>query len=138
MQMQRTAAIAVWLVAAGVAGVIAAQTVPYAPKQTDRPSPVEGDEPGFSSIFDGKTLAGWEGDPVYWRVENGAIAGEITPATVVKSNTFIIWRGGSPKDFELKLDVRISAGGNSGVNYRSASVPDPVTPSNRFAPSMSN
>ena len=101
---------------------------PYAPKQSDRPTPVDGDEPGFNPIFDGKTLNGWEGDPKYWRVENGALVGEITPATVVKSNTFIIWRGGRPKDFELKLDYRITAAGNSGINYRSVSVPDPVTP----------
>ena len=63
-----------------------------------------GDESGFESIFDGKTLAGWEGNPTYWRAENGALVGEITPATTIKSNTFIIWRGGRPKDFELKLD----------------------------------
>src|ERR1035437_1301446 len=37
-----------------------------------------GDEPGFRPIFDGKTLAGWEGDPKYWRVEDGALVGEIT------------------------------------------------------------
>jgi hypothetical protein len=132
MRMQRTAAIAAWLVA-GLAVVITAQTVPYVPKQADRPSALEGDEPGFVPIFDGRTLAGWEGDPTYWRVENGSLVGEITPATLVKSNTFIIWRGGSPKDFELKLDYRITAGGNSGVNYRSVVVPDPVTPANRFA-----
>jgi len=133
MRMQRTAAIAAGLVAAGLAVVITAQTAPYAPKQTDRPSALDGDEPGFTPIFDGRTLAGWEGDPTYWRAENGAIVGEITPATVVKSNTFIVWRGGTPKDFELKLDYRITAGGNSGVNYRSVIVPDPVTPANRFA-----
>ncbi len=106
---------------------------PYAPKQSDRPTPVDGDEPGFKPIFDGKTLAGWEGDPTYWRVEDGVLVGEITPDTIVKSNTFIIWRGGRPKDFELKLDYRITAAGNSGINYRSASVPDPVTPDNKFA-----
>jgi hypothetical protein len=110
-----------------------AQSAPYVPKQSDRPSPVEGDEAGFVPIFDGKSLAGWEGDPTFWRVENGALVGEITPATVVKSNTFIIWRGGKPKDFELKLDYRITAAGNSGINYRSVSVPDPVTPGNAFA-----
>jgi hypothetical protein len=52
---------------------------------------------------------------------------------VVKSNTFAIWRGGRPRDFELKLDYRITAGGNSGINYRSTVVPDPVTPDNTFA-----
>ena len=106
---------------------------PYAPKQSDRPEPIAGDEPGFEQIFDGRTLAGWEGNPAYWRVENGALVGEITPATVIKSNTFIIWRGGRPADFELKLDYRITPDGNSGINYRSSVVPDAVTPANPFA-----
>lgn len=106
---------------------------PYVPRQSDRPMPMDGDEPGFEPIFDGRTLAAWDGDPTYWRAEGGALVGEITPATVVKSNTFVIWRGGRPKDFELKLDYRITADGNSGINYRSASVPDPVTPGNKYA-----
>jgi hypothetical protein len=106
----------------------------YVPKQSDRPQPLaEGDEPGFQPIFDGRTLAGWEGNPAYWRAESGSIVGEITPATVIKSNTFVVWRGGRPKDFELKLDYRITPEGNSGINYRSAIVPDPVTPANQFA-----
>ncbi len=105
----------------------------YVPKQSDRPQPIEGDEPGFQSIFDGKTLNGWDGDSKYWRVEDGVMVGEITPDTVIKSNTFIIWKGGEPADFELKVDYRITAGGNSGVNYRSVVVEDKVTPGNRFA-----
>jgi hypothetical protein len=109
------------------------QTSSYVPKQSDRPEPVAGDEAGFDAIFDGRSLAGWEGNPTYWHVENGALVGEITPATVIKSNTFIVWRGGRPKDFELKLDYRISLEGNSGINYRSAIVPDAVTPANAFA-----
>jgi 3-keto-disaccharide hydrolase len=109
------------------------QAAPYVPKQSDRPEPVAADEPGFTPIFDGVTLAGWEGDPAYWRVENGVLVGEITPATVIKSNTFIVWRGGKPRDFELKLDYRITPDGNSGINYRSAIVPDTVTPQNKFA-----
>jgi Domain of Unknown Function (DUF1080) len=106
---------------------------PYVPKQSDRPETLEGDEPGFTPIFDGKTLNGWEGDPKYWRVENGCLVGEITPETVIKSNTFIIWRGGEPADFEIKADYRITSGGNSGINYRSVVVPDLVTPANKFA-----
>lgn len=105
----------------------------YVPRQSDRPEPVTGDEPGFRPIFDGKSLEDWEGDPRYWRVENGVMVGEITPETVIKSNTFIIWRGGTPKDFELKVDYRITATGNSGINYRSVVIPDPVTPGNKFA-----
>lgn len=105
----------------------------YVPKQSDRPEPIAGDEDGFKSIFDGKTLDGWQGDPVYWRVSDGVMTGEITPETVIKSNTFIIWQGGTPEDFELKVEYRITAAGNSGINYRSVVVPDKVTPSNRFA-----
>ena len=86
--------------------------------------PVANTDAGFAPIFDGKTLAGWDGDPQYWRVENGCLVGEITPATIIKRNTFIIWRGGAPSDFELKVEYRISAEGNSGVNYRSVQLTD--------------
>ncbi len=105
----------------------------YKPVQSDRPEPITGDEAGFKAIFDGKTLNGWEGDPKYWRAEDGMLVGQVTPDTLLKSNTFIIWRGGAPKDFELKADYRITESGNSGINYRSVVVPDPVTPANRFA-----
>src|SRR5205085_1849679 len=106
---------------------------PYVPKQSDRPERITGPEPGFEPIFDGKTLSGWEGDPKYWSVVDGAMVGQITPETVIKSNTFIIWQGGSPGDFELKVKYRITAAGNSGINYRSTVVPDAVTPANKFA-----
>ena len=79
---------------------------------------------GFVQIFDGKTLKGWEGDPRYWRVENGSMVGEVTPATLLKTNTFIIWRGGKTTDFELKLECRITTDGNSGINYRSEELKD--------------
>ena len=105
----------------------------YVPKQSDRPEALAGDEAGFQSIFDGASLSGWEGDSKYWRVEDHTMVGEITPETLIKSNTFIIWRGGAPKDFELKVDYRITSGGNSGINYRSVVVPDKVTPANTFA-----
>ena len=79
---------------------------------------------GFVQIFDGKTLKGWEGDPTYWRVENGNIVGEITPATLLKRNSFLIWRGGMPADFELTLEFKITKAGNSGINYRSEELKD--------------
>jgi Domain of Unknown Function (DUF1080) len=64
----------------------------------------------------------WDGDPKFWRVENGVIVGESTTEKVVKPNTFLIWRGGTPGDFELKAEVRMSAG-NSGIQYRSKMLP---------------
>src|SRR4051794_914601 len=49
---------------------------------------------GWESIFDGKTLDKWDGNPDFWRVEDGAITGETTADKPTKGNTFIIWRGG--------------------------------------------
>ena len=79
---------------------------------------------GFVRIFDGKTLTGWEGDPTYWRVEGGNLVGEITPATLLKTNSFIVWQGGQPGDFEFKGEFTITAEGNSGINYRSDRLTD--------------
>jgi rhodanese-related sulfurtransferase/type 1 glutamine amidotransferase len=77
---------------------------------------------GFKPIFDGKTLENWDGNPKFWRVEDGAITGQTTSDNPTKGNTFIIWRGGEVGDFELTLEYRI-VGGNSGVQYRSFEVP---------------
>jgi hypothetical protein len=77
---------------------------------------------GFTRIFDGTSLQGWDGDPAFWRAEDGAIVGQTTPAHKLTENTFIIWRGGEPGDFELKLEYRISAT-NSGIQIRSVHLP---------------
>lgn len=79
---------------------------------------------GFVPLFDGKSLDGWDGDPVYWSVKEGVIVGEVTPETLLKRNSFLIWKGGTPGDFELIVEYRVSAQGNSGVNYRSVLLPD--------------
>src|SRR5262245_50114109 len=81
------------------------------------------DHTGFESIFDGKTLKGWDGDPQFWRVEGETIIGESTVEKPVKVNTFLIWRAGQPKDFELKLEYRLNST-NSGVQYRSVELPE--------------
>jgi hypothetical protein len=80
------------------------------------------DSSGFVSIFDGKSLSGWDGDTRYWRVENGEIVGETTPDKVVTQNNFLIWRGGTVRDFELKVEFRMN-GTNSGIQYRSTELP---------------
>lgn len=79
---------------------------------------------GFISIFNGKTLEGWDGDHQLWRVENGILIGELSPEKPLENNTFLIWQGGQPDDFELKLDFRITESGNSGINYRSEQLTD--------------
>jgi hypothetical protein len=90
--------------------------------QQTQPQPTTNESAGFESIFDGNSLEGWDGDPKYWRVESGRLVGEILPGSEIKQNTFIIWRGGTLKDFELKLEYRITDKGNSGINYRSSEI----------------
>ena len=103
------------MVAVGLA-LCAALSASAQPRPT---SLTTNDEAGFERIFDGKTLAGWEGDPQYWRVENGALVGEVTATNLLKVNSFIVWHGGETRDFELKVEYRVSDKGNSGINYRS-------------------
>ena len=81
------------------------------------------DEEGFVPIFDGKTLEGWDGNSKFWSVEDGAITGQTTPDNPTKGNTFIIWRGGQPGDFELKIEYRL-INHNSGIQFRSWEEPD--------------
>ncbi len=75
-------------------------------------------EEGFVTIFDGKTLDGWDGDPRLWSVVDGVIRGQTTKESPARGNTFCVWREGKLKDFVLKLKFRIQ-NGNSGVQYRS-------------------
>ncbi len=84
------------------------------------------EEAGFQPMFDGKTLSGWDGDPDFWKVLDGAIVGESTQDHQPKQNTFCIWKGGQPGDFELKAEYRLTGvnDGNSGIQYRSVELPD--------------
>jgi hypothetical protein len=89
-------------------------------------SSVSGDE--VKSLFNGKDLTGWEGNPQLWSVQDGAITG-ITPPDpadptkgIIKHNTFLVWKGGTAADFELTFQYRLVAG-NSGVQYRSKELP---------------
>ncbi len=70
------------------------------------------------SLFNGKDLKDWDGDPHYWSVRDGVIRGETTFKALPLSNTFLIWRGSVLKDFELRVKFRLQSG-NSGIQYRS-------------------
>ena len=78
--------------------------------------------PKLRSIFNGKDLTGWSGDPRLWSVKDGAIRGETTAETRANGNTFIIWQEGRTKNFELRLSFRCNATNNSGIQYRSEHV----------------
>ena len=48
------------------------------------------DHSGFTSIFDGSSMNGWDGDPAFWRIANGALTGQSSIENPVKQNTFIM------------------------------------------------
>jgi hypothetical protein len=75
---------------------------------------------GFTQIFDGATLKGWDGNPAVWRVEDGVLVGESTPERP-SGNSYISYHGDGSvsKDFDLKLEIKVEHGGGSGIQYRS-------------------
>src|SRR4051812_10196948 len=85
-----------------------------------QPEPINFDDhDGWVQIFDGKTLNGWDGRPDIWHVEEGALVGESSPDHP-SGTTNIIWSGGEPANFELKLEMKLEgSGANGGVQYRS-------------------
>ena len=82
-----------------------------------------GDNEGFTSIFDGRTLTGWKGDLRYWSVKDGAITATTEEGKLLRYNTFLIWNEQQVANFELRLKYKI-VGGNSGIQYRSRVVED--------------
>lgn len=96
--------------ACAVAGLaVAEDAVQKAPAESEN----------MKSLFNGKDLSGWDGDPRLWSVRDGVIRGETTEENKANRNTFLIWQDGSTKDFELRLSYRCNATNNSGIQYRS-------------------
>ena len=82
-------------------------------------------EEGFTSLFNGRDLTGWRGDTSYWSVSDGAITGRTTSENPLKYNTFLIWDGGEPADFELRLKFKlVGEKVNAGIQIRSRRIPD--------------
>lgn len=110
---------------------------PFAPSQQTPPQPVpqgaagrgggfgRGGQPfdyadnvGWISLFDGQTLNGWDGDPRFWSVKDGAIY--VEPSCEKPTGTiYLVWQGGEPSDFILKFESKGTGSVNGGVQYRS-------------------
>lgn len=80
------------------------------------------DKDGFVSVFDGRSLRGWSGNKKYWSVKDGALTG-VTDGSL-KMNRFITWKHSTVRNFDLRVKVKVTAGGNSGIQYRGTSRPD--------------
>ena len=126
-----TRPIAIAAVVLGLTSALAAQTAPQTPTpQTPpqgrgrgmaftEPTPLDfNDHDGYVSLFDGVSLKGWDGNPKFWRVENGAIVGEST-AQNPSGNNYIVYRDLAAKDFTLKFEIKVEGTGGSGIQYRS-------------------
>ncbi len=83
---------------------------------------VRADE-GFQSLFNGTDLKGWDGNPALWSVEEGCITGKTTKPQELAYNQFLIWRGGTVKNFELRAKIR-QTGNNTGIQYRNKELPE--------------
>lgn len=82
-------------------------------------SAVAAEKEGFTPLFNGLDLTGWEGDPTLWKVADGFVIGTCAGPDALAHNSFLIWRGGVVKDFELRATVRVIGDNNSGLQYRS-------------------
>jgi hypothetical protein len=77
---------------------------------------------GYTLLFNGKNLDGWQGDKVLWTVKDGVITG-CSDGHLFKVNTFLIYKD-EFADFDLKADVRLR-NHNSGIQFRSVHIPGP-------------
>ncbi len=84
------------------------------------------EEKGYKPLFDGKTLAGWEGDKGTWRVEGGAIVAG-TLDKMAPENQFLCTTS-TYRDFHLKLQFKIEGTEgyvNGGVQFRTKRITEP-------------
>lgn len=73
---------------------------------------------GFVSIYNGRDLGQWDGDPRLWKVVDRLLTGSTEGVEPLKANSFLIYRGREYQNFELRLDIRLR-NHNSGIQFRS-------------------
>ncbi|QDU58807.1 3-keto-disaccharide hydrolase [Aeoliella mucimassa] len=81
-------------------------------------------EDGFQELLNGQDLSGWEGQPGWWKVEEGVLVCESTPEKPCQRSHYLNWTAGEPADFELRVLYRIHGEGNSGIQFRSDRRPE--------------
>jgi hypothetical protein len=84
-----------------------------------QPSPLDFDDhEGYIPLFDSRSLAFWDGNKKFWRVEDGSIIGESSDLNP-SGNTYLVYKRMKAKDFTLKLRIKVEGSGGSGIQYRS-------------------
>ena len=84
----------------------------------------DNDNTGFQSLFDGKSLNGWEGAPGMWDIKDSAIHID-TACGHPTGTTYIYWTGGEAADFILKYDMKGTQNVNGGMQFRSFLTAEP-------------
>jgi hypothetical protein len=112
------AACVVVLVSGGPADAQAPAGQAQASRYIDAVAPDPNDRAGWTSMFDGRTLTGWDGPRDFWRVEDGAIVAQ-SVAEPPTGPLYLIWEGGEPANFEFSTELKLDgAGANSGIQFR--------------------
>lgn len=76
---------------------------------------------GWRALFDGETLAGWEGDATVFQVQDSAIVAG-SPDRPLPRNEFLCTQERFG-DFALRLDFQLPDPVNAGVQFRSERIP---------------
>ncbi|MBY0502288.1 MAG: DUF1080 domain-containing protein [Bryobacteraceae bacterium] len=77
---------------------------------------------GFVSLFNGRDLDAWDGDPQLWSIERGVLTGRTSAENPLKANSFLVYQSARFKNFELRLQIRLR-NHNSGIQFRSQALP---------------
>ena len=97
---------------------------PEAPDAGNAVAPASPNATGFATLFNGRDLTGWDGDPAVWSAVNGVIRGTLVQNTSAGKPSALVWRGGALTDFELQFSFRLTKAGNAGVYYHATELPN--------------
>jgi hypothetical protein len=76
-------------------------------------------EEGFTTLFDGKTLDGWEGDTKGYVPENGLLKCR-------KDGGGFLYTAKEYGDFEFRFEFKLTPGANNGIGIRTPRGKDPA------------
>ncbi len=92
------------------------------------------DETGFVPMVNGKDLGGWDGKGTWWKMVGDVLTAETTRENPCKKSAYLLWKDGTPGNFELRTEFRLSKDANSGIQFRAGTVPEPLSGGYRFDP----
>lgn len=103
------------------AAVSSRSTSPASPEKPVAPVPAG--EEGFVSLFDGKTLNGWQGSTDRYSVQDGKIVADFGPRPNAQGGH--LFTAKEYKDFVLRLEYTLSSAANNGILLRAPLVENP-------------